>query len=364
MKNKKKKTILAERIKKLRNDHNLTQEELAKKLELNNKSSIANYESGYSIPSDEIKKKMCKEFNCTMDYLMGNSQQKTVSINENSFADVKKYYDEKINVTLKNKYISEFFKLGLKDSEIDNLVKVITSEDEEVNKNYISLLNSLFYFLSSNYDENTLNKIKDLILAYNEEKIIVLTEQQQFCQKEQKLIEQKLIDEHIDELHPSISGKTSASLFENLDALLNYLDKNNIDNFCMCPVYGQISAETPNWEEKCIEGRLPIGSNMVNIVDIEKCFFLRVNDENMDKVITNGGYALIRKQDYAEDGDIVVVIINGDKQATLKKFKRFNEQFVSFEPMSSDESIKPINVDLKNTNVIILGKYIGKFEMK
>lgn len=141
-------------------------------------------------------------------------------------------------------------------------------------------------------------------------------------------------------------------------------DITNSHKIYMMAVYGQISAGQPNWAEECIEGRLPIDPNMMNIVDPEECFFLRVNGESMNKVIKNGAYALIRKQDYAEEGDIVVAIVNGDNEATLKRFKRFNEQFVSFEPMSSDESFKPINVDLKNTNVIILGKYIGKFEMK
>lgn len=83
----------------------------------------------------------------------------------------------------------------------------------------------------------------------------------------------------------------------------------------------------------------------------------------MNEVISNGAYALIRKQSTAEDGDIVVAIVNGDNEATLKRFKRFNEEFVSFEPMSSDKSFKPLNVDLKTTNIVIIGKYIGKFEM-
>ena len=62
----------------MRKSCNLTQEELAKKLGLNNKSSIANYESSYSIPSDDIKLKMCEVFNCSMDYLMGIKGYKNV----------------------------------------------------------------------------------------------------------------------------------------------------------------------------------------------------------------------------------------------------------------------------------------------
>lgn len=78
------KNILAERIYKMRKELNLTQEELALKLGLKGKSSIANYESGKITPSDEIKSRMCEVFGCTMDYLMGNSEFKT---NEDNFND-------------------------------------------------------------------------------------------------------------------------------------------------------------------------------------------------------------------------------------------------------------------------------------
>lgn len=64
------------RIKKLRKERGYTQEQLAELLGLNAKSSIANYESGANAPRDEIKIKMCELFNCTMDYLMGLTNEK------------------------------------------------------------------------------------------------------------------------------------------------------------------------------------------------------------------------------------------------------------------------------------------------
>lgn len=45
----------------------------------------------------------------------------------------------------------------------------------------------------------------------------------------------------------------------------------------MCPVYGRISAGIPNWAEECIEGRLPIDPELMNILNPEECFFLRVS---------------------------------------------------------------------------------------
>lgn len=99
----------------------------------------------------------------------------------------------------------------------------------------------------------------------------------------------------------------------------------------------------------------------MNILNPEECFFLRVNGESMNKVIKNGAYALIRKTDVVDDGDIAVVLVNG-YDATLKVFNRQND-FILLEPMSTDSSFKTQVYD-KNTEIKVIGKYIGKMEMK
>ena len=81
----------------------------------------------------------------------------------------------------------------------------------------------------------------------------------------------------------------------------------------------------------------------------------------MNMKIKNGDYALIRKQDTAEDGDIVVAIVNSNDEATLKRYKKLNDQFVLLEPMSTDPTIEAITVDLKNTKFKIIGKALGQF---
>lgn len=129
----------------------------------------------------------------------------------------------------------------------------------------------------------------------------------------------------------------------------------------MCPVYGQIPAGEPNWAEECVEGRLPLDPNLMNIVNPEECYFLRVNGESMNKVIKNGAYALIRKTDWVDDGEIAVVLVNG-YDATLKKFSKQGD-FVVLEPMSNDPTFQT-QIYTKDTPIKIIGKYIGKMEMK
>lgn len=75
------------RIKQLRLELDLTQEQLADKLKsVKGKSSIANYENGANLPSDEVKLQMCEIFKCSLDYLMCKSDirnpEKEIDINE------------------------------------------------------------------------------------------------------------------------------------------------------------------------------------------------------------------------------------------------------------------------------------------
>lgn len=169
---------------------------------------------------------------------------------------------------------------------------------------------------------------------------------------------------------PSI--ETLNNLSEVLNCSTDYLlgksdTRNNTSNidesdkkFYMCPVYGQISAGQPNWAEECIEGRLPLDPNLMGIINPEEHFFLRVNGESMNKVIRNGAFALIHKQDIVEDGEIAVVLVNG-YDATLKKFTRQGEMII-LEPESTDDSFKTQVYD-KTTPIKILGKYVGKMEI-
>ncbi len=146
----------------------------------------------------------------------------------------------------------------------------------------------------------------------------------------------------------------------NKDSLsLKSKNYNSSHQYYMCPVYGRISAGEPNWAEECIEGRIPIDTELMNIINPEEYYFLHVNGESMNKVVKNGAYALIHKQDIVENGEIAVVLVNG-YDATLKKFTKQNDLII-LEPQSDDTSFITQVYD-KNTSIKILGKYVGKME--
>lgn len=66
---------LAERIRKARVLHGLSQSDLARKLEVA-PGSVSTWESGKRRPSDEIKLRLADLFQVTLDWLMGRSTSK------------------------------------------------------------------------------------------------------------------------------------------------------------------------------------------------------------------------------------------------------------------------------------------------
>lgn len=150
------------------------------------------------------------------------------------------------------------------------------------------------------------------------------------------------------------------SLNTKVNKLQKYMEDNNIDSLKLLPVYGIIKAGEPNWAEQNIIGYIPFDSSIDGFSDKEEYFYLKVDGESMNQVIKNGDYALVRKQNYADNGDVIVALVNG-YDATLKKYKQLNEQFVLLEPISNDSSIESISVDLKTTSFQILGKFVGYF---
>ena len=65
-------SVISERIKTLREEMSLTQTQLAEGIDVA-VSSVSQYETGDRVPSDDIKVKLAKFFDVSLDYLMGIS---------------------------------------------------------------------------------------------------------------------------------------------------------------------------------------------------------------------------------------------------------------------------------------------------
>lgn len=65
-------STINKRIKQLRKEKDITQEQFGKIFGIV-KSTVSLYESGKSTPDDDMKRKIAKYFDVSLDYLMGNS---------------------------------------------------------------------------------------------------------------------------------------------------------------------------------------------------------------------------------------------------------------------------------------------------
>lgn len=68
--------MLSERLKKLRKEHNITQQELADRLGFN-RATISGYETKDVEPGYDILIQLSNIFNCSIDYLLGKSNERS-----------------------------------------------------------------------------------------------------------------------------------------------------------------------------------------------------------------------------------------------------------------------------------------------
>lgn len=87
------------------------------------------------------------------------------------------------------------------------------------------------------------------------------------------------------------------------------------------PILGAVRAGLPTLAVEDIEGYHPLGKMQLR----GGSFFLRVKGDSMiNDAIVDGDLALVRSQSMADNGDIVVAMIDGE--ATLKRFYLENGQ--------------------------------------
>ena len=116
------------------------------------------------------------------------------------------------------------------------------------------------------------------------------------------------------------------------------------------PVIGKISAGSPILAVENITDTYPLP---VDFVGNCESFMLTVSGESMIEAgILDGDYILVRKQETAENGQIVVALI--DDEATVKTFYK-EEDHIRLQPENS--TMSPIITN----NCEVLGKVIGVF---
>lgn len=78
---------IGSRVKELRNQKNLTQEQLANRLSVT-KSVISAYENGFRFPSLDVLIQLAYVFNVSTDYLLGVNKKRVLDVSKLSLSQV------------------------------------------------------------------------------------------------------------------------------------------------------------------------------------------------------------------------------------------------------------------------------------
>ncbi len=126
-------------------------------------------------------------------------------------------------------------------------------------------------------------------------------------------------------------------------------------NYFQIPVLGNVPAGIPieavtdiiDWEELPNEMGRP-----------DDFFALRINGDSMEPKFSKGDVVIVRKQDDADSGDIVIAMINGC-DAACKKLKKYGKDGIAL--VSTNTAYPPMyfsNDEIASKPVRILGKVV------
>lgn len=123
----------------------------------------------------------------------------------------------------------------------------------------------------------------------------------------------------------------------------------------LLPLLGSIAAGGPLLAEEAVEEKIAVPEPLGRNAD----FLLRVKGESMIEAgILDGDIVVVRRQDVAQGGDIVVALVGDDEsadEATVKTFHREKDGRIRLQPENS--ALEP----LYPGHVQILGKVTGVF---
>lgn len=116
------------------------------------------------------------------------------------------------------------------------------------------------------------------------------------------------------------------------------------------PIVGRVTAGEPILAVENIEDFFPMPKDFAHYEDV---FMLRVRGDSMINAgILDGDFVVVRQQSHAENGEIVVALI--EDEATVKRFYKESDH-IRLQP--ENPNLEPIRA----THVEILGKVVGLF---
>ncbi len=174
------------------------------------------------------------------------------------------------------------------------------------------------------------------------------------------------------EIGKAIGLSSSASIHTHLQKLENagYLQRNQSKSRAIelteetsfrqqkmlpIPLLGKVTAGQPILAQENIEATFPLPAQFIGANTHDDLFMLNVSGDSMINAgILDGDIVLVRKQQTANNGDIVVAFLPEEETSTIKRFFKESNK-IRLQP--ENDKLTPVF----SNQVLILGKVIGVF---
>ncbi|WP_206525903.1 S24 family peptidase [Clostridium perfringens] len=367
--------IFADNLKKYRKDSGLTQDDLAKRLNVS-RSAISYYEKGTVEPSIYFLINLANEMNCSIDNLFGFNREVSIELPKNLTKeelkpiekefkkseleiDNPKYYLEKLKKTL-IKVQRSYIELEMSKKRTDRIADEFEMSKKRTDRMYDELEMSkkrtdrMYDELEMSkkrtdrmYDELEMSKKRtdrmydELVRTFNREErfkemLDELTElENKFNYKFELKNKGKTDIEIADDLTQDISHLRNKKLEEFEES---YKNKKNNDNITFIKQYGNVAAGLPSFASEEVERLLYLPQKY--FCSSANYFALKIHGDSMNKLYENGEIIIVRKTSLVNNGDIIISCISGE--ATCKEYY-FNKDQNKHEliPHSTNSNHKP-----------------------
>ncbi|MBQ3047694.1 MAG: transcriptional repressor LexA [Clostridia bacterium] len=194
--------------------------------------------------------------------------------------------------------------------------------------------------------EETLNKVLRVIKMYLNEKGFPPSVRE--LQKEMDVSSTSTIQYYLDKLEENGQIKRAGNKNRAIELVKNYYEKEPETHTRKIPLLGEVAAGRPIFAYENYEDVYEFSDNFFKNGEL---FMLTVKGDSMIEAgIYNRDKIIVRKQNYADNADIVVAMINGN--ATVKRFYK-EDSHIRLQPENS--AMQPIYC----FSVDILGKVVG-----
>lgn len=194
------------------------------------------------------------------------------------------------------------------------------------------------------------------------------TKQREFLETLLRCIRQNGESPTVRDLQKAAGLRSSRTVIQYLDALeragvitrgdgprnIRIVRQASMTNTVGVPVIGRVAAGQPILAEENIVDEIQVDRAIAS--SSSRYYFLVVQGDSMDRAgIQDGDYLLVRYQEAADDGAIVVVLV--DDSATVKRLRRSRDVAI-LQPVSSNPMHRPTIV---GADFMIQGVVVASF---